>query len=908
MNPEKLPEHCIRSELLCILLAGILLLFTNNFTRSNELREKTDSLANRLKTARSDTSKVLLLNEIASEYFKTLPDTSRILLQNALILSEKINFHTGQAKTYHNLAVLARYCGNYQSAIDLTNMSLKIYERERDDKGKANCFDNLGVIYMEQGFYSKALDLFMKSIALHEGISDKRGVAYTTGNIGIVHKLQGDYRKAFHYFSKSLHLNEQSQDIKGVAKAHNLLGSIYRVQKQFDEAILCYKKSYHLSKRVSDKFGMAFSMEYMADIFQAKGRFEEAIDYNKKSKKLREEIGNTTGVAQNLYNIGNNYFLLKDYAAAEDFTLKSLALSRKFNMNALLQSSFNLLSELYYKTGDYKKSCDYFKAGKQLADTINSMQNAKKITQLVMNIEFEKKQQQHEQNERKKELRQIRERNRQIILRNLSIAGFVFVLVFIFILYRFYRVKVKNNETLLIKNAVIQQKNKEILVQAQQLEQTNKELEKLSIVASETENAVVIANIQGVIEWVNSGFTKLYGYTLEEFISEQGANILKASSYPEIHDAIFECVCNKKSVFYTCKTKTRNGKKIWVQTTLTPILSTTGEVVKMVAIDSDITAIKLAEKEILRQKEELHAQSEQLSGFNRELEKKNLQITDSIEYAKHIQDGILLSDEERLRLLPDSFALYKPRDIVSGDLYWVTRQGSRIYVAVIDCTGHGVSGAFMSMLGYAFLSEIISKNENISASGVLSLLRENIVSTLAKDDKKSSLPYGMDMSLCIINGQTMNIQIAGANCPVYIIKKCSNASECLREVTVDGHKITHYSRKGEPEKGFHLVEVKPSKLPIGRSRKEENSFVDHDFQMEKDEALYLFTDGYSDQFGGPEGWKYTTSGFKNLILQHFDKPMQAQKDIFNRTIEDWRFSHEKMFDQTDDMTILGIKF
>ncbi len=899
---KQLSENAIKLVLLIILLVFSKI----EPTIANDLNKKVNSLKNYYTTSSSDTSKIRLLNEIASAYFKSLPDTSQLLLKEALNLANQIHFQIGLATTYRNMAILERYRGNYQSAIDLTAKSLKIYESERDEKGIANCYDNLGVIYMEQGIYSKSLDLYMKSVQLHESLSDKVGTAYTLGNIGILYKLQGDYRKAFHYFSKSLHLNERSQDIKGIAKAHNLLGSIYRIQNQFDEAILCYRKSYQLSISVSDKFGMAFSMEYIAEVFQARGKYEIAINYNKQSMELREDIGNATGVAQNLYNIGNNYYLLKNYNMAEGYILKSLQLAKKINLKILEQSTFNLLSDLYYKLGDYKKSCDYFKAGKQLLDTINSMQNAKKITQLVMNIEFEKKQQKYERKERRKELQQLQEKNKQIIIKNIFIAGFIFVLILIFILFRNFRIKVRNNELLMMKNAVIRQKNEEIILQAKQLEHTNTELEKLSIVASETENAVLIANIQGIIEWVNAGFTKLYGYTLEEFITELGANIIKASSYHEIHEAIFECVCNKKSVVYTTKTKKKSGEKLWVQTTLTPILNDAGQVIKMIAIDSDITKIKSAEKEILKQKEELHTQSEQLLKINQEMEKKNIQITDSIEYAKHIQDGILPDDLNLPKLLPDSFALYKPRDIVSGDLYWVAKQKGKTYVSVIDCTGHGVSGAFMSMLGYAFLSEIVHKSECTNASEILASLREKIVATLGKDDKKT-LPFGMDMALCIIDDLTQSLQFAGANCPIYLIKKCTNASECMREVTVDMHKITHISDKNNAAQKYHLIEVKASKLAIGVSRKEEDTFVNNEFKMEKGDMIYMFTDGFPDQFGGPDGWKYMTSGFKNLILQNYDKPMCEQKMIFDSTIEAWRLSHKTMFEQTDDITILGIR-
>ncbi|PLX11602.1 MAG: hypothetical protein C0594_03410, partial [Marinilabiliales bacterium] len=234
----------------------------------------------------------------------------------------------------------------------------------------------------------------------------------------------------------------------------------------------------------------------------------------------------------------------------------------------------------------------------------------------------------------------------------------------------------------------IKQQKEEILSQRDKLEEINKELEKLSIVASETDNAIIIMDAAGNFEWINESLTKIYGYTLEQFIEKKGRSIINSSSNPNIKSILQKCITHKESTTYESLTKTAIGKTIWTQTTLTPILDEQGEIQKLIAIDTDISKIKKAELEIIKQKEQIQAQSDLLSQTNNELEKNNILITDSIKYAKRIQESILPKPSSIRSVLPDSFVLYKPRDIVSGDFYWMHKDENKITIAVSDCTGH----------------------------------------------------------------------------------------------------------------------------------------------------------------------------------------------------------------------------
>jgi len=459
------------------------------------------------------------------------------------------------------------------------------------------------------------------------------------------------------------------------------------------------------------------------------------------------------------------------------------------------------------------------------------------------------------------------------------------------------------NELLNQQKDEIEKKNIHILEKSQELhnlveelrntsaivEEYNKKLEKLSIVASKTDNAVLIANAQGKIEWINEGFERLYGFDLHGFIKEKGDTIFEASQFENIYDIVEESIINKKSAVYSTKNLNAEGQEIWVQTTLTPIYNDENKLVNIIAIDADISKIKLAENEI---------------------DNQNKKIKYSIQYARRIQSAILPPKRFIDRTLAEHFILYKPRDIVSGDFYWITRRQTKILIAISDCTGHGVPGAFMSILGISFLNEIVTKivensgANDISSSRILNQLRVNIIKSLHQKGKQLEAKDGMDIALCIFDIDTRKIQFAGANNPMYLIRK--NSKDNILELPDESIKIT-----ASEDNDLMLYEIIPDKSPIGISKTVIDDFRDNEFKVNSGDAIYLFTDGYVDQFGGKMGRKYLSKNFKTLLLSLYDIPMANQEKILDDEIENWR-AHEKpsggSYNQIDDILVMGIRF
>lgn len=277
------------------------------------------------------------------------------------------------------------------------------------------------------------------------------------------------------------------------------------------------------------------------------------------------------------------------------------------------------------------------------------------------------------------------------------------------------------------------------------------------------------------------------------------------------------------------------------------------------------TKVQERTEEMVRQKEEVERQSRKVV----ELYKN---VTDSIRYAKRLQESILPPEKRIKELLPESFVLYRPKDIVSGDFYWVERVGEKIVFAAVDCTGHGVPGAFMSLVGHNGLNQAIKERGITRPSEVLGDLNRIAYEMLHKD-RDQFMRDGMDMALCTLDPRTMEMEYAGANCPLYLI------------------------REGE------VFQYVPDKRPIGGFELNGHSFTDHRIQLKKGDAIYIFSDGYADQFGGIKGKKFLYRRFRELLVRIHQNPMDRQKGLLIEALNEWRGVQE----QVDDILVIGMR-
>jgi len=281
-------------------------------------------------------------------------------------------------------------------------------------------------------------------------------------------------------------------------------------------------------------------------------------------------------------------------------------------------------------------------------------------------------------------------------------------------------------------------------------------------------------------------------------------------------------------------------------------------------------AVEKAEKE----KEIFQLRNVELKAAYDEINQKNEEITASINYASRIQAALLPQKELMEKSLPDHFILFLPKDVVSGDFYWVTRIAERIIFTAADCTGHGVPGAMMSMLGISFLNEIINSNKVSEPGRVLDQLRMEVISALRQTGSEKEQKDGMDIALCAYDTESNVLEFAGANNPLYLVRNNS------------------------------LEEIKADSMPVGYYEDIDEPFATRSINIKKGDMIYLFSDGFVDQFGGPDRKRFKQNRFKDLIMENHHNPVPDQMIALENSFNNWKGKHGQM----DDVLVIGVRF
>lgn len=414
-----------------------------------------------------------------------------------------------------------------------------------------------------------------------------------------------------------------------------------------------------------------------------------------------------------------------------------------------------------------------------------------------------------------------------------------------------YRLRALQRENLVLERRV-KERTAQIEKQSRIIEEKNVELELLSLVASKTDNVVGIFDASGRIEYVNDSFVKRNLMSLQELKAWYGESLYELSNNPDIRTIVEEAVSNRRSVNYeSLNKKVKSGTEVWESSTLTPLFDENDQLKKIIIIDTDVSERKKQEQIITQ---------------------KNKDITDSISYARKIQHAILPSDAAIKAQLPQSFVLYMTKDIVSGDFYWFSHFDTFSIIAAVDCTGHGVPGAFMSLIGYNLLNKIVNEQKITDPRDILLELNMGVLEALHKNESESK--DGMDIAICRINHKERTIGYAGAMRPLWIIN--------------DGV----------------LNEVKADKIPIGTRQKDRDlpiAYTTHNIQVQKGDRFYIFTDGYADQFGGEKDKKYSSARFKELLIAVCEQNFSAQEQHIRNEHFKWKGDNE----QVDDILLIG---
>lgn len=386
----------------------------------------------------------------------------------------------------------------------------------------------------------------------------------------------------------------------------------------------------------------------------------------------------------------------------------------------------------------------------------------------------------------------------------------------------------------------------------------------------------------------------LYSYKLEGFNERwsKWTNETKAV-YTNLKEGDYTFMVRGKNVFGDISEITKFTFEIdppWYRTIIAYILYI------IIIITGLFLTIKIYTRKLERDKKRLEQivkeRTAEIVKQKAIIEEKNKDITDSIQYAKQIQVAVLPAPIENLNEYLEFFIYFQPKDIVSGDFYFVKFLADKdlFIAAAVDCTGHGVPGAFMSLLGVTFLNEIINNSKQLHSDQVLNLLRENVIRSLNQEGNEEKKRDGMDMALITYNLKTKIIEFSGANNPLYLFRDNDKPS-------------LNSEKKFQEDSEVTMYEFKPDKMPIGLHTHSELPFGKKIISAQKGDMMYIFSDGFADQFGGERGKKYTYKRFKRFLLSIHKKTMDEQEKLIRQEIINWQGEEE----QIDDHIIIGIR-
>jgi len=719
---------------------------------------------------------------------------------------------------------------------------------------------------------------FVKAYNLAKSINNKFEQGNALHNLGKLYLKKNNNDVAKRYFEKAIVIREEIKDNENLAKSLNQLGIIFQDRGQLDTALELYNRSYKASDAVKNYRVMAISTKQIGSIYNFKGQYQKAISHYMKALNIFEKIKSDDGMLSTYNNIGIVYANLLKRKDALIYYRKSLALAKKVNNPLEIGNSYSIIASMFLKkdtTGVEKNSFYNLDSGtiylKEATKFFKKANYPLGTSQCLHNLA----QVYYQQGKYNESIRQCDSA--------IAIAK-----------------QLDNKNELVFDYVTIGQCYGRLKKYAQSTENFNNAI-RISKMANFIEGRLAAYNFfsetNAYFKKWDSAYIYLYKYiglkdTLREaqstkVIQEMETRYQTSKKEQQIKEGNLKNDAQRKQLYFV------------VGFLIVVFLFAIFAVMQYLQKRKANNLLVFQNNEINRKNIEIEEQRNQVM-IQRDLIKEQQKgIMDSIHYASRIQQAILPGEDYLDNLLGRNyFILYKPRDIVSGDFYWIGTRNNKTIVVAADCTGHGVPGAFMSMLGTAFLNEITNQlNDNLNAAAVLNELRDYVISSLKQTGKKGEQKDGMDVSMYIYDETTMTLEFAGANNPIFIVRKNPD----IMEEWTNG-RITQEIFETDDEKGCALISIKADKMPIGIYA-ETHPFQSVTLQLQPGDTLFNFSDGYVDQFGGPKNQKFLTKRFKKLLTNITTFPFNEQYEKIDSAIEDWKSGYE----QIDDILVIGYK-
>lgn len=744
------------------------------------------------------------------------------------------------------IQILNRLCQESDS-LTYAEQALQIAEQSGSKTGISLSLLDIGRYYYFNDKADSALSNLTKSIRIAEETGEKSVLVSAYKYMGYIYR-PNDPSIAEEYYNKSLKLARTMGDSLSESYALSALGNIYEnIYTHYSESNIKALSYYLESLRIREKIGsdeeIASSLNETSRVYDLLGQYDKELALRLKGLEFAKKAGSIENIVYLSSVLGNDYSTprLHNYKKALEYHRAAYDAAKTMQNNSTVLFFITKgIANDYYLLGDMNKSIGFYRQAMDINDSISG-ENTKNVYNLsVLKEDLEKGKLILKNTEISKEKA---EASKQATLRDASIVVFIFVLILIIIILRGYRIKQISNRKLASKHKRLEAAYKELSLSEQ----------KFKAITESMNDVFYLFNIvEKRYEYISPNCVELLGVGQKFFYDGNSMKVLTFSDdLPSVKDANVKV---DSGIAYDIEYRIKIGEQLkWVSEKSFPIFDSNGVPVKNSGILRDIS-IRKGDEEVIRI--------------------KTREIQDSIEYASNIQKAILTPKDQIAPRFNEFFILSKPKDIVGGDFYFFRETANALVLAVADCTGHGVPGGFMSMLGNAVLNDIINNNKDITPAKTLDKLRDMIIKVLNQTDSYISSKDGMDIALLFFDKDEKVVQYAGANIPLYIFQQGVMQSYSGDKLTVG--------------------------INIGSNT---DNFTNHRINLSKGDIIYLASDGYADQFGGSNCKKFSKKQLRDLLLTIYDKKTNEQEKILNKVFEDWKGE----LAQIDDVMILGVR-
>jgi serine phosphatase RsbU (regulator of sigma subunit) len=702
----------------------------------------------------------------------------------------------------------------------------------KEDTTKANTLREICDAYkIELNDVNKMGEYAFKLSEFAEKIHFKKGIAYGASFQGVYYWKKGNYTMSLIQDKKALGLMLELGNKRGISTAYLNIGQVYMEQGNYPEAIEYMMKGIKLKEEINDKKGMRVGYNNLGNVYATMGNYKEGLNYYFKTLKIAEESKERLGESYAYDNIGTIFLHQNKLDIALVYFKKAVKIQEEIGDKVIAGSSYSSIGNIYQRKKKYKDALPYHTRDLNAKETANDQLG---IVAACNSIGFD----------------------------YFGMNVFDKALTY---QQRSYNLSKKMGHKKGIGDAAggigrVYEEKKEY---AKALEYYDQLLD----ISTELDFK---EGMRDANAYKASVYTKLKQFE-------------KALQCTELYNAIKDTLLNKDNFKQVAELNTRyetdkKEKEILLLTKDQELNEKTIKQQQLLrwGLIGGLILLSISIASIYRRYRFKQKANVILEKQKKEIQQKNILITDSIDYAKTIQEAVLPTAQETKNLFPESFILYKPKSIVSGDFYWLNAVNDQLICAVADCTGHGVPGAFMSLLGYNMLEDVVKPAPELSPGPILDSLNQQVLSRLSGDDKEETIKHGMDISLISIDKTNNRLQYAGAHNSLYVVRDSQ------------------------------LIELKADKMGIGTAaRLKSNQFTNQILELQKGDMIYLFTDGFPDQIGGPSRKKFYYPPFKDLLVSISQLSPETQRNKLNDSHVEWL---GEKYDQTDDILIMGIRY